>query len=154
MLRRELTESEWQITIIDRDERHHYQAGYFFIPSASTRADVLKPKKNSSRKVLICAGQRGPDRSGATASENPRGQYDYDWLVIATGCDVDPSEIEGCRTGGEKTYSIFIRWKALALRQRLKYFTPAKSFSTLPSSLTNAPSPRWSSCSWRTGFSP
>ena len=32
MLRGELPESEWRITIIDRDERHHYQAGYLFIP--------------------------------------------------------------------------------------------------------------------------
>jgi NADH dehydrogenase FAD-containing subunit len=28
MLRRELPEAEWRITIIDRDERHHYQPGH------------------------------------------------------------------------------------------------------------------------------
>ena len=32
MLRKELPESEWKITIIDREEQHHYQAGYLFIP--------------------------------------------------------------------------------------------------------------------------
>ena len=32
MLRKELVESEWEITIIDRKEQHHYQAGYLFIP--------------------------------------------------------------------------------------------------------------------------
>ena len=46
MLRKELDEAEWQITIIDRDERHHYQAGYLFIPfGVYGEQDVLKPKK-------------------------------------------------------------------------------------------------------------
>ena len=31
-LRKELDDSEWQITVIDRDEQHHFQAGYLFIP--------------------------------------------------------------------------------------------------------------------------
>jgi sulfide:quinone oxidoreductase len=44
-LRKQLSESEWQITIIDRDEQHHYQAGYLFIPfGIYSRADILKPK--------------------------------------------------------------------------------------------------------------
>lgn len=42
---KELSESEWQITIIDRDERHHCQAGYLFIPlGVYGQQDVLKPK--------------------------------------------------------------------------------------------------------------
>ena len=46
MLRKELNASEWQITIIDREERHHYQAGYLFIPfGIYSQEDVLKPKK-------------------------------------------------------------------------------------------------------------
>jgi len=39
-------ESEWQITIIDRDEEHHFQSGYLFIPfGVYSKNDVLKPKK-------------------------------------------------------------------------------------------------------------
>ena len=46
MLRKELVESEWEITIIDRKERHHYQAGYLFIPfGVYAEHDVIKPKK-------------------------------------------------------------------------------------------------------------
>ena len=45
-LRKELDDSEWQITVIDRDEQHHFQAGYLFIPfGIYTKNDVLKPKK-------------------------------------------------------------------------------------------------------------
>jgi len=46
MLRHELVESEWQITIIDKDEQHYYQPGYLFIPFGIYSAnDILKPKK-------------------------------------------------------------------------------------------------------------
>jgi sulfide:quinone oxidoreductase len=31
-LQKELDGSEWQITVIDRDEEHHFQSGYLFIP--------------------------------------------------------------------------------------------------------------------------
>lgn len=47
MLRKQLSEAEWQITIIDKDERHHYQAGYLFIPfGVYSEGDVLKAKKD------------------------------------------------------------------------------------------------------------
>ena len=47
MLRKELSETEWRITIIDRDERHYYQAGYLFIPfGVYSEQDVIKPKRN------------------------------------------------------------------------------------------------------------
>jgi sulfide:quinone oxidoreductase len=46
MLRKELKASEWEITIIDRNEQHHYQAGYLFIPfGVYSEHDVIKPKK-------------------------------------------------------------------------------------------------------------
>ena len=31
-LRQHLSDSEWKITIIDKDEIHHYQPGWLFIP--------------------------------------------------------------------------------------------------------------------------
>jgi len=46
MLRNQIPESELEIAIIDRDERHHYQAGYLFIPfGVYSTNDVIKPKK-------------------------------------------------------------------------------------------------------------
>lgn len=45
-LRKELSEDEWEIKIIDRDEQHHYQAGYLFIPfGLYSRQNIIKPKK-------------------------------------------------------------------------------------------------------------
>jgi len=52
-LRKELDDSEWQITVIDRDEQHHFQAGYLFITfGLYTKNDVLKPKNGSMLKFV------------------------------------------------------------------------------------------------------
>jgi sulfide:quinone oxidoreductase len=129
MLRKELKESEWQITIIDRDERHHYQAGYLFIPfGVYGEQDVLKPKKEFipqdvdfviDKVVKIDAAQR--------RVETLKGQYDYDWLVIATGCDIQPSEINGMLDGWRKDiFDFYTLEGALALRKHLKYFSSGK----------------------------
>jgi sulfide:quinone oxidoreductase len=129
MLRKELKESEWQITIIDRDERHHYQAGYLFIPfGVYGEHDVLKPKKEFiplgvdfviDKVMKIDAAQR--------RVETLKGQYDYDWLVIATGCDIQPAEINGMLDGWRKDiFDFYTLEGALALRQRLKYFNSGK----------------------------
>jgi sulfide:quinone oxidoreductase len=125
MLLKELSASEWQITIIDRDERHHYQAGYLFIPfGVYAEQDVLKPKKEFippgvqfvvDEIVRIDPTQR--------RVETRLGQYDYDWLVIATGCDIYPSEIDGMVDGWRKDiFDYYTLEGALALRQKLKYF--------------------------------
>jgi sulfide:quinone oxidoreductase len=46
-LRKELDDGEWQITLIDKDEQHHFQSGYLFIPfGVYSREDVLKPKRD------------------------------------------------------------------------------------------------------------
>ncbi len=97
MLQKQLNDAEWEITIIDRQEQHHYQAGYLFIPfGVYARDDILKPKKEFIPKgvnfvvdniVRIDKEQR--------RVETEKGQYDYDWLVIATGCNIYPSEIDG-----------------------------------------------------------
>lgn len=125
MLRKELNESDWQITIIDRDERHHYQAGYLFIPfGVYGEQDVLKPKKEFippgvqfvvDEIVKIDPSQR--------RVETRLSQYDYDWLIIATGCDIAPSEIDGMLDGWQKDiFDYYTLDGALALRQKLQYF--------------------------------
>ncbi len=44
-MRQKLSETEWQITIIDRDWQHHYQPGWLFIPfGIYTPEDCVKPK--------------------------------------------------------------------------------------------------------------
>jgi len=105
MLRKKLVESEWEITIIDRKEQHHYQAGYLFVPfCVYSESDVVKPKKEFiphgvdfvvDNVVKIDANERRVKTERAD-------RYDYDWLVIATGCDIAPEEIDGMMDGWQE----------------------------------------------------
>jgi sulfide:quinone oxidoreductase len=125
MLRKELVESEWQITIIDRDERHHYQAGYLFIPfGIYGQQDVLKPKKEFiPQGINFVIDEIKRIDTDQRRVETLAGSYDYDWLIIATGCDIAPSEIDGMLDGWrESIFDFYTLEGAMALRRQLKYF--------------------------------
>lgn len=130
MLRKELLESEWDITIIDRKEQHHYQAGYLFIPfGVYSEHDVIKPKKEFIPKgvdfVLDNVVKINTDERRVETETG--GQYDYDWLVIATGCDIAPAEIDGMMDGwGTDIFDFYTLDGSLELYKKLKYFNSGK----------------------------
>ena len=42
-----LSQEEWKITIVDKDETHYYQPGFLFIPfGIYGENDVIKPKRD------------------------------------------------------------------------------------------------------------
>jgi len=129
MLRKELSASEWEITIIDREEQHHYQAGYLFIPfGIYSKDDVLKPKKEFIPKgvefIVDNINRIDKEQRCVVTSQ---GRYDYDWLVIATGCDIYPSEIDGMEEGWRKeVFDFYSLDGAVALHKKLKYFDSGK----------------------------
>jgi len=129
-LRRELKDSEWQITMIDKDEQHHFQSGYLFIPfGLYSSEDVLKPKRDFvppgvdfviDKVTRIDTNQR--------YLETEKGaKYDYDYLVIASGCRIVPQEVEGMMdVWREDIFDFYTLDGALALRDKLKYFNSGK----------------------------
>ena len=127
-LRKELKASEWQITIIDNDDVHHYQPGWLFIPfGIYTGEDCMKPKRDFIPKGVdfkfdeVVAVDPSNNRV-----ECKKAKYDYDWLVIATGCTIFPEEIEGLETWKPDPkgdiHSFFTLDSAEALCERLKSF--------------------------------
>lgn len=129
MLRKELSEAEWRITIIDRDERHYYQPGYLFIPfGVYSEQDVIKPKKEFiPRGVDFIIDEIVKIDPEQRRVETKLGNYDYDWLIIATGCDIQPSEIDGMMDGWRTDIFDFYSLEgSVALRQKLKYFDSGK----------------------------
>jgi sulfide:quinone oxidoreductase len=111
-LRRELG-NEWKITIIDPDEMHHYQPGWLFIPFGIYKADDCQDEVvgvNPENREVECK----------------KGTYNYDWLIIATGCRPVPEEIDGLEKwkpdpeANEHTF--FTLESAVALYKRMKYF--------------------------------
>ncbi len=124
-LRKELDESEWEILMIDKDEKHHFQAGYLFIPfGVYSKDDVLKPKKEFVPKgVEFIVDEVVKINTDLRQVETLGGKYDYDWLVIATGCDIKPDLVGGMMDGWHKDILDFYTLEgALALRKKLKYF--------------------------------
>jgi sulfide:quinone oxidoreductase len=124
-LRKKLSESEWDITIIDNDEIHHYQPGWLFIPfGVYTAEDCQKPKREFIPKGVNFVFDEVVGVDPAKRSiEGKRGKYDYDWLVVASGCRVMPGEVEGMMDDWHGNIHDFYTLEgAQALFEKMKYF--------------------------------
>jgi sulfide:quinone oxidoreductase len=108
-LRRRLERREWAITVIDRDDEHHYQPGYLFLPfGAYSHEQVVR-----SRHTLLPDGvdfvvgsidRIRPDEN-LVLLEGGR-EVPYDQLVIASGTTPRPDQTPGM-LGPEWRRSIF-----------------------------------------------
>ncbi|MCX7909838.1 MAG: FAD-dependent oxidoreductase, partial [Ignavibacteria bacterium] len=100
-----LDPTNWSITVVDRCEHHYYQPGFLFIPfDIYTRKDVTKPKRDffpNGVEVVISGIERIEPENNRVILENNR-VLSYDFLIIATGCNIDPAEVEGMQ--GELWY--------------------------------------------------
>ncbi|MCG6981428.1 MAG: NAD(P)/FAD-dependent oxidoreductase [Deltaproteobacteria bacterium] len=129
-LRKELKDSEWQITMIDKDEQHHFQSGYLFIPfGLYASEDVLKPKRDFIPSgvdfVVDTVTKINTDQRNLETEKGDT--YDYDYLVIASGCRIVPEEVEGMMDSWrEDVFDFYSLDGAVALRDKLKYFDSGK----------------------------
>jgi sulfide:quinone oxidoreductase len=125
-MREKLPEREWDITVIDRDWQHHYQPGWIFIPfGIYTKDDCIKPKSKfvppGVNLVLDEIVGIDPDKR---LVKTKQGNFPYDWLVVATGCGINPEEVEGMlgEGWGKEIHNFYTLDGALALREKMKYF--------------------------------
>ena len=129
-LRKELDDGEWQITLIDKDEQHHFQSGYLFIPfGIYSREDVLKPKRDFVPKGVdfVVDNVIKVDTEQRRLETEKGDTYDYDWLVISTGCRIVPEEVEGMMdVWREDVFDFYTLDGAVALSKKLKYFDSGK----------------------------
>jgi sulfide:quinone oxidoreductase len=97
-LRKKVDRSQWKITVIDREGDHYYQPGFLFMPfGIYDEKDVVKPKR---RFIGHGADYLEADIDRVLPGENKvalkNGEVlDYDVLVIATGTEPCPDEVEG-----------------------------------------------------------
>jgi sulfide:quinone oxidoreductase len=124
-MRQRLPESQWEITVIDKDWQHHYQPGWLFIPfGIYTKEDCIKPKTKfvPPGVTLVLDEILGIDADKKVV-KTKRETFPYDFLVIATGCRIVPEEVEGLIDGwGQDIHNFYTLEGALALREKLKYF--------------------------------
>lgn len=129
-LKKELNGEDWHIIVIDRDPQHHFQSGYLFIPfGVYSATEIVKPKRDFippgvefvvGEVTRIDAQQRRVETAGG-------GSFNYDWLVISTGCRIVPQEVEGMMDAWRQdVFDFYTLDGAVALRKKLKYFNSGK----------------------------
>ncbi len=128
-MRRVLPESQWEITLIDRDWQHHYQPGWLFIPfGIYTPEDCVKPKiKFVPAGVNFVLDEITGIDPAQKQVKTKTDTFAYDWLVIATGCGIVPTEVEGMMEGwGKDIHNFYSQEGAVALADKMKYFNQGK----------------------------
>ncbi len=126
-LRRRLDRAEWQITVVDQDDRHNYQPGYLFLPFGT----YVPSQVTRSRHTFLPDGVDfvvgEVDKVVAEANQvvmvDGR-ELGYDYLVIATGTAPRPDQTEGM-LGDEWRRSVFDFYTlegSMALAEALKGF--------------------------------
>jgi sulfide:quinone oxidoreductase len=122
-----LDRSEWQITIVDHHEIHYYQPGLLFIPfGIYSKKDVIKPKRDffpPDIEVIFSGIELIEVENNQVKLEN--GQIlKYDFLIIATGSQINPEETEGLKDGGwyKNIFDFYTVEGACGLSRFLKYW--------------------------------
>jgi sulfide:quinone oxidoreductase len=127
MYRRQLSDGDMRITVVDQDDRHVYQPGLLFLPFGEyTPEQIVKPSRTqlSARIEYI---QAGIDRVEADRDvvflEDGR-PIPYDVLIVATGTRLAPEETEGMLGEGwrSKVFDFYTLEGAIALRDALARF--------------------------------
>lgn len=145
-------DSSWEITVVDRDDDHHYQPGYLFV------AFWMKPSRLvRSRKKLLKDGISFIEsavsrvRPGEKSVELVDGAtLNYDWLVIASGTRPDPTLVTGmveAMESSDAVHEFYTLEGATALKKKLAGFKEGRILvhvSEMPIKCPVAPLRSWS----------
>ena len=118
---------DWRITVVDRDDEHHYQPGYLFVPFGDyTREQVVRSRHAflpDGVDFVVAPVDKVLPEENAVLLEGGR-RLSYDQLVIATGTTPRPEETPGM-LGSQWRESIFDFYSlegAEALAEALRRF--------------------------------
>lgn len=118
---------DWSITIVDRDNDHHYQPGYLFVPFWMPEDRVVKDRESFLPDgvdfVQRDIARVHPDERWVELDDGQR--LDYDWLIIASGSRPRPDLVPGMADGAlwrDKVHEFYTLEGAIALRDALEDF--------------------------------
>jgi sulfide:quinone oxidoreductase len=97
-LRKHLAASEWDITVVDRDDIHPYQPGFLFLPFDIYSPDQINRPRHAflAHGVDLVIGEVDLiDPDAQTVSLTDGRNLGYDYLVIASGTSPRPDQTPG-----------------------------------------------------------
>jgi len=124
-LRRDIAERKLEVTILDKDDVNTNQGGFTFIPfGLYTPEDITRARsKLISPRVKTAFGADGEvshvDLGNRKVTVKSGKSYSYDYLMIATGCRLEPEAVPGLSRDLNTFYSLE---GALKLRDSLRSF--------------------------------
>jgi sulfide:quinone oxidoreductase len=108
-LHKRLPRDEWAITVVDRDDDHHYQPGYLFVPFGGYSGDQIVRSRHhfihDGIELVLGEIDRVEPEERVVRLEDGRSLV-YDYLVIASGTTPRPDQTPGM-LGPEWRRSIF-----------------------------------------------
>ena len=130
-LNHEIDKESWEIDVIDHHQEHYYQPGYLFLPfDIYEPEDIVKHIKDFIPKGVNLINDKAEKiLAGEKKVLMQNGDLiHYDILIIATGCNIAPEEVEGMN-GKEWRNSVFDFYTfegSLALRDKLRKWEGGK----------------------------
>jgi len=97
-LSKHLNKSDWQITIIDKDDDHLYQPGLLLLPFGVYKKDqLIKPRKrqvNERVNFIFSEIEKIEADNNKVILKNSE-EIEYDYLIVATGTTPRPDQTPG-----------------------------------------------------------
>jgi sulfide:quinone oxidoreductase len=125
-LHKALDHKAWEVTVIDESRYHYYQPGFLFYPfgkytEADIRRDIRTQLPSSSQFIASGIDRIDPKTKSVFLSDGK--SLDYDLLVIATGTQPAPEEVEGMMDNWYVDVFDFYTFEgAKALREKLAHW--------------------------------
>ncbi len=130
-LSKKLPKKEWELVIIDQEKTHYYQPGFLFLPfDIYQPEDVVKPIDDflpSRAKRLVEQIDKVVPTDNVVILKNGE-SLAYDLLVIATGSQIAPEEVQGmmCDKWHQDIFDFYTYEGACALRKKLQKWEGGK----------------------------
>lgn len=121
----------WQVLVVDKDDHHHYQPGFLFLPVGMMPERRITKSRRAQLKPEVIYQEttvRGVDTESKTVSTSD-GDIAYDLLVIATGTGPRPELVDGLndeRIWRKAAHEFYTKEGSVALRDALATFTGGK----------------------------
>lgn len=123
-------DDEWAITLIDKDNVHYYQPGFLFVPFDINRPNEIRRSRREFIKPginFVISELTNVDWNKQEVTTATEGKFKYDILIMSTGCDIRPDEIEGLAEGwNDDIYGFYRFGDCQELRKALHNFKGGK----------------------------